>query len=149
MIENILVDKLKELNYTISFAESCTGGLLASTIINVSGSSSVIKESYVTYSEEAKMKILGVNKNTLEKYTVYSKEVALEMAKGLKKISNSNVCVSVTGIAESDKNECCCYYCMIINDEIIVKKYITSGTRNVVRSNYAIHILGEILEILS
>lgn len=149
MIENILVNKLKELNYTISFAESCTGGLLASTIINVSGSSSVIKESYVTYSEEAKMKILGVNKNTLETYTVYSKEVAIEMAKGLKKISNSNVCVSVTGIAESDKNECCCYYCIVINDEKIVKKYSTSGPRNVVRANYVMHILGEILEILS
>lgn len=89
MIENKLVEKLKEKKFKISFAESCTGGLLASSIINVSGSSSVIEESYITYSENAKMKLLDVKNETLNKYTVYSKEVALEMAKGLKNRTNS------------------------------------------------------------
>ena len=143
MIENKLVNKLKEKKYKISFAESCTGGMLASTIINVSGSSNIIEESYITYSENAKMKILGVKKETLEKYTVYSKEVALEMAEGLKKISNSNICISVTGIAESN-SVCKCYYCIIINDEIIVKEYKTNGNRNEVRTNYTNQILTEI-----
>lgn len=149
MIENKLVKKLKELNYTISFAESCTGGMLASTIINVSGSSSVIKESYITYSEEAKMKILNVKKDTLNKYTVYSKEVALEMVEGLKKISNSDVCVSVTGIAESDNSLCSCDFAIMINDEIFVEKYETTGSRNDVRQSYTKHILTKILEKLA
>lgn len=143
MIENKLVEKLKEKKYKISFAESCTGGMLASTIINVSGSSSVIEESYVTYSEDVKMKILGVKKETLDKYTVYSKEVSVEMANGLKQITNANICASITGITESN-NECNCYYCIIINDEIIVKKYTTSGNRNEVRINYTNQILTEI-----
>lgn len=148
MIENKLVEKLKEKKYKISFAESCTGGLLASTIINVSGSSSVIEESYITYSENAKMKLLDVKKETLNEYTVYSKEVALEMAKGLKNKTNSNVCVSVTGIAESD-NECRCHYCIIIENEIIIKEYTTFGSRNEVRLNYTKHILEEIYSFLA
>ena len=147
MIENKLVEKLKEKNLKISFAESCTGGLLASTIINVSGSSSVIEESYITYSENAKIKLLNVKKETLDKYTVYSKEVALEMAKGLKAITNSNICASVTGIADSTK-DCKCYYCIILNDEIIVKKYITKGTRNEVRSDFVNKILTDIHDFL-
>lgn len=148
MIENKLVEKLKEKKYKISFAESCTGGLLASTIINVSGSSNVIEESYITYSENAKMKLLNVKKETLDKYTVYSKEVALEMAKGLKNKTNSNVCVSVTGIAESD-NICKCYYSIIINDKILIKEYNTKGSRNEVRIKYTNQILEEIYKNLA
>ncbi len=148
MIENKLVEKLKELNYTISFAESCTGGLLASTIINVSGSSNVIKESYITYSEDAKKKILGVKEETLNKYTVYSKEVALEMAQGLKRITDSNVCVSVTGEAESKINECKCFFTIIINDKLITGSYVANGSRNEVRLKYTSNILIKILENL-
>ena len=148
MIENKLVEKLKEKKYKISFAESCTGGLLASTIINVSGSSSVIEESYITYSEDAKMKLLDVKKETLDKYTVYSKEVALEMAKGLKEKTKSNVCVSVTGIADSE-DDCKCYYCIIIQDKTYVKEYITKGARNEVRTNYTKQILEEIYTFLA
>ena len=98
-IEQDLVTLLKTNNLTISFAESCTGGLMASTLINVSGASDVIKESYVTYSEEAKIKILGVKKETLDEYSVYSKETAYEMAKGLSLISKACVSVSITGLA--------------------------------------------------
>ena len=67
-LEQQVVEKLKQHKYHISFAESCTGGLLASTIINVSGASSVIEESYITYSNRVKMKILGVKEETLAKY---------------------------------------------------------------------------------
>ena len=98
-VEKTLVELLLKNNMTISFAESCTGGMLASTLINVSGSSNVINESYVTYSEEAKMRILGVSKETLNKYTVYSSEVAEEMAEGLKKVTHANVGAAVTGKA--------------------------------------------------
>ncbi len=148
MIENKLVEKLKELNYTISFAESCTGGLLASSIINVSGSSNVIKESYITYSEDAKKKILGVKETTLNKYSVYSEKVALEMAQGLKKITNSNICVSVTGEAENQINKCKCFFTIIINDKIISENYVTYGSRNEVRSKYVSYILTKLLEYL-
>ena len=105
MIEKNLVEKLKEKKYKISFAESCTGGLLSSTIINVSGSSSVIEESYITYSEDAKMKLLDVKKETLDKYTVYSKEVAQEMCEGLYEKTKSDVCVSITGQAGGSEYE--------------------------------------------
>ena len=115
MLEQKIVDLLKAKNMKVSFAESCTGGLLAATLINASGASKVLDESYVTYSENAKQKILGVKKSTIDKFTVYSKEVALEMAEGLKNVTNADFCVSVTGIAES--NDACRYYFAIINFE--------------------------------
>ena len=126
-VEKTLVELLLKNNMTISFAESCTGGMLASTLINVSGSSNVINESYVTYSEEAKMRILGVSKETLNKYTVYSSEVAEEMAEGLKKVTHANVCASVTGKAEDVSFQ---------------------GSRNQVRTMQTKHIMNRIIEIL-
>lgn len=99
MIEKKLVKLLTKLEYTISFAESCTGGLLASSIISVNNSSKVINESFVTYSEESKMKRLGVKKETLDQFSVYSKEVAIEMAKGVASATNSTIGVGVTGVA--------------------------------------------------
>lgn len=123
-VEKTLVELLLKNNMTISFAESCTGGMLASTLINVSGSSNVINESYVTYSEEAKMRILGVSKETLNKYTVYSSEVAEEMAEGLKKVTHANVCASVTGKAEDESGICKCDYCIIVNDSKYLKMLV-------------------------
>ena len=133
---------------TISFAESCTGGMLASTLINVSGSSNVINESYVTYSEEAKMRILGVSKETLNKYTVYSSEVAEEMAEGLKKVTHANVCASVTGKAEDETGICKCDYCIIVNDSKVLENVSFQGSRNQVRTMQTKHIMNRIIEIL-
>lgn len=133
---------------TISFAESCTGGMLASTLINVSGSSNVINESYVTYSEEAKMRILGVSKETLNKYTVYSSEVAEEMAEGLKKVTHANVCASVTGKAEDESGICKCDYCIIVNDSKVLENVSFQGSRNQVRTMQTKHIMNRIIEIL-
>lgn len=93
--ENI-VKFLNEQNKTISFMESCTGGFLANEITNVSGASNVLKVSLVTYSNEYKMKF-GVTKNTLDKYTVYSKETAIEMAKSVSDFAASNYGIGVTG----------------------------------------------------
>lgn len=148
-VEKQLVEKLKQNNLTISFAESCTGGMLISTLINVSGSSSVVNESYVTYSIEAKMRILGVKKATIEKYTVYSKEVAEEMANGLNKISHANVCVSVTGKAEDETGLCKCDYCIIINNLKVLESVSFQGDRNQVRKMQTMHIMNRINEILS
>lgn len=143
-----LVELLLKNNMTISFAESCTGGMLASTLINVSGSSNVINESYVTYSEEAKMRILGVSKETLNKYTVYSSEVAEEMAEGLKKVTHANVCASVTGKAEDESGICKCDYCIIVNDSKVLENVSFQGSRNQVRTMQTKHIMNRIIEIL-
>ena len=147
-VEKTLVELLLKNNLTISFAESCTGGMLASTLINVSGSSNVINESYVTYSEEAKMRILGVSKETLNKYTVYSSEVAEEMAEGLKKVTHANVCASVTGKAEDESGICKCDYCIIVNDLKVLENVSFQGSRNQVRAMQTKHIMNRIIEIL-
>lgn len=147
-VEKTLVEILLKNNMTISFAESCTGGMLASTLINVSGSSNVINESYVTYSEEAKMRILGVSKETLNKYTVYSSEVAEEMAEGLKKVTHANVCASVTGKAEDESGICKCDYCIIVNDSKVLENVSFQGSRNQVRTMQTKHIMNQIIEIL-
>lgn len=94
-----LVNKLIELGYHISFAESCTGGLMASAIVDIANASSCLSESYITYSNHAKERILKVKKSTIDKYNVVSEEVAYEMCKGLYDITDSEVCVSVTGVA--------------------------------------------------
>lgn len=147
-VEKTLVELLLKNNMTISFAESCTGGMLASTLINVSGSSNVINESYVTYSEEAKMRILGVSKETLNKYTVYSSEVAEEMAEGLKKVTHANVCASVTGKAEDETGICKCDYCIIVNDSKVLENVSFQGSRNQVRTMQTKHIMNRIIKIL-
>lgn len=147
-VEKTLVELFLKNNMTISFAESCTGGMLASTLINVSGSSNVINESYVTYSEEAKMRILGVSKETLNKYTVYSSEVAEEMAEGLKKVTHANVCASVTGKAEDESGICKCDYCIIVNDSKVLENVSFQGSRNQVRTMQTKHIMNRIIEIL-
>ena len=78
-IEEKVFQELQRLNYKISFAESCTGGMLVSKLINVSGTSAVIEKSFVTYSEDAKMEILNVSRKTLDDFGVVSKETVTEM----------------------------------------------------------------------
>ena len=91
-----LVEKLISINKTISTMESCTGGGLVNEITNIPGSSEVLKYSAVTYSNEGKIK-MGVDPNVIEKYTVYSKEVSVEMAKNISKFTNSDYGVGITG----------------------------------------------------
>ena len=79
IIEKNVVDVLKEKGLTITTAESCTGGLVAATIVNISGASAVFKEGYITYSNEAKIKLLGVKPETLERYYAVSRETAIEI----------------------------------------------------------------------
>ncbi len=99
MIEDKIVELLIDKGYHIATSESCTGGLVCATLINVANASKVINESIVTYSNEAKMKYLKVNNKTIEKYGVVSEEVCYEMAKGICKQTNSEVGISVSGIA--------------------------------------------------
>lgn len=84
---------------TISVAESCTGGLVSSRLTDIPGSSVYIKENYVTYSNEAKTKILGVTSKTLEQHGAVSEKCALEMVEGLHKLTGCDVNIITTGIA--------------------------------------------------
>lgn len=92
-------NRLIALGKTISSCESCTGGLFAQSITNISGISSVFDRGIVTYTEKSKIEELNVNPITLKKFTVYSHEVAKEMAYGLWEKTGSEICVSITGIA--------------------------------------------------
>ena len=94
-----LVKKLIKKKLKISFAESCTGGLLASSITSISGSSKIFSLGLITYSNQAKIKFLKVNKNIIKKYGAVSHECCLAMVNNLSKISKANINVSITGIA--------------------------------------------------
>ena len=94
-----LIKLLTKKKLKISFAESCTGGLLASTITSISGASKVFNLGLVTYSNQAKIKVLKVNKNIIKKYGAVSHECCLAMVQNLSKISKANINVSITGIA--------------------------------------------------
>ena len=94
-IVKILIKK----KLTISFAESCTGGLLASTITSIDGVSKIFNLGLITYSNQAKINVLKVNKNIIKKYGAVSHECCYAMVKNLSKISKANIGVSITGIA--------------------------------------------------
>ena len=94
-----LVKLLSKKNLKISFAESCTGGLLSSSITSISGSSKVFTIGLITYSNQAKIKLLKVNKKTILKHGAVSYETCLSMVKNLSKISKTNISVSITGVA--------------------------------------------------
>lgn len=94
-----LVEKLKEMGLQISTAESCTGGLVASGIVDVEGASLVFQEGYVTYSNRVKEKLLAVSPQTIGEHTVVSGEVAEEMALGVRQRTGADLTISVTGYA--------------------------------------------------
>ena len=94
-----IVNLLKKKRLKISFAESCTGGLLSSTITSVSGSSKIFEMGLVTYSNKAKTILLKVPKKIIKKYGAVSIQCCLTMVNNLSKISKSQICVSTTGIA--------------------------------------------------
>ena len=98
-LANKIVKKLIKKKLKISFAESCTGGLLSSSITSISGSSKVFNLGLVIYSNKAKIDILKVPENIISKYGAVSKECCLTMVKKLSKISKANISVSITGIA--------------------------------------------------
>lgn len=98
-LEEKIIKELQKRNQTLTTAESCTGGLLAGRILNVSGASAVYNEGHITYSNEAKERLLGVAHKTLETYGAVSRNTAAEMAKGAALNAKADVGVSTTGIA--------------------------------------------------
>lgn len=104
-IPTLAKDILLEKKLTLSLAESCTGGLIAKTLTDLSGISASLLFSAVTYSNEAKMKVLGVKEETLKAYGAVSSQTAYEMVKGVQALTNSDVAISVTGIAGPNSDD--------------------------------------------
>lgn len=127
--EEVLIDELRSKGQFISTAESITGGLVASSIIDVAGASDVIKESYITYSNDIKHKLLDVSYETIDKYDVVSKEVASEMLDGLKDRTNSDLCIVTTGYAHLGL----AYAGILYKDKKYIKEIRVKGDRNKVR----------------
>jgi PncC family amidohydrolase len=99
MLEEILGETMRTRGLTLAAAESCTGGLVSDRITNISGSSEYFPGGVVAYSYEAKVNLLGVSRDTLNMYGAVSKEIVLEMARGVRKLFNADIGISVSGIA--------------------------------------------------
>ncbi|MBR5637847.1 MAG: CinA family protein [Pseudobutyrivibrio sp.] len=150
-----IISTLSDKGFTVSTAESCTGGMIASSIVDVPGASDCFNEGYVTYSNEAKMKNLGVKESTLIAHGAVSYETALEMAKGVKKKAKSTFGLSSTGIAGpgggSPKKPVGLVYigCAFGEDDCVVKELHLKGDRTTVRTlatQEAIKLLSECLK---
>lgn len=139
-LERAVVDLLIANDLTVSCAESCTGGMLSARLINVPGVSEVYKTGYVTYSNKAKRKLLGVKKGTLQKYGAVSAQVAEEMAKGTALGTKADVAMAVTGIAgpdggSEDKPVGLVYIACHVKGNVTVKKYQFVGNRSKIRES--------------
>ena len=145
-LDKALVETLKNKSLTITTAESCTGGMVASSIVNISGASDIFKEGYITYSNEAKERILGVKHETLEKYKAVSAETAAQMAEGAVRISKADISVSVT--REDDKPVGLVYIGCCYKGETYVKECDLSGDRHTIRCQSTKEALKFVLDII-
>ena len=147
---------LLERNWKISTTESCTGGLLSSKLTDISGSSAYITLNLVTYANEAKQKMLNVSKDTLDKQGAVSEECAFEMAKGLYELTDSDICVSTTGIAGPtggtlEKPVGLMYSCIYTKDKFEIYKILVSPnlTRIEIKEQFTEKVLEKIYLFLN
>jgi nicotinamide-nucleotide amidase len=145
-LEDVVVKKLQEKNYTIATAESCTGGMLTSRLVNVTGVSSILKEGFITYSNEAKMKYLGVKEETLTAYGAVSPRTAQEMVWGAAKTAKAQAALAITGIAgpeggTEDKPVGLVYIACLVKDQVTVKELRLKGNRLKIRDQSVIAAL--------
>jgi nicotinamide-nucleotide amidase len=145
-LEEVVGEMLVKGNLTIATAESCTGGLLAGTLINYPGISSVFLEGIITYSNEAKIKRLGVKEETLAAFGAVSEQTAGEMAEGIAKAAGTDIGISVTGIAgpgggTEEKPVGLVYVGLYIKGKVMVKKLNLSGSRQRIRQRTVISAL--------
>ncbi|MBE6543989.1 MAG: CinA family protein [Ruminococcaceae bacterium] len=132
--EKRLVAHLKKRGMTITTAESCTGGMIASDIISVDGASDVIKGAFVTYSDEMKVKELGVKARDIKKYSAVSSRVAYEMAMGAKAKTGANVALATTGYAgPTGELVGLVYIAVCVGSEIKVYRFKFKGGRQRIR----------------
>jgi PncC family amidohydrolase len=152
-LEKALVERLQKMKYTITTAESCTGGLVSATLVNVPGASCVLQEAYITYSNEAKERLLGVSKETLSQFGAVSEQTAHEMAEGAARVAHADVALSTTGIAgpdggTEDKPVGLVYIACSVRGKTYVKECRFSGTRQENRTNTVQEVLRLALEVL-
>lgn len=139
-LEEAVVDLLKENDLNLTTAESCTAGMFAARIVNVPGASDMFKEGFITYSNKAKRKYLGVKKSTLEKCGAVSRETANEMARGVCDFAKADVSVAITGIAGPDggseeKPVGLVYIGVCVCGSTVVKEFRFSGNRQKIRES--------------
>ena len=152
--EEEAVHALKKKGYDITTAESCTGGMIASTLINVSGISEIYKEGYITYANESKHRILGVKDETLKIYGAVSEQTAYEMACGAAKASGSKTALVATGIAgpgggTEEKPVGLVYIGCYVNGNVTVSRNLFQGERLSIRKQTTIRALELLLECLN
>ena len=133
-LEEKAVVLLAEKKLSVTTAESCTGGLIAGTLVNVPGASEVLNEGYVTYSNEAKERLVGVRHETLETYGAVSEQTAKEMAAGAAKAAGADAALSATGIAgpgggTAEKPVGLVYIGCYLQGETTVKEFRFAGNR--------------------
>ena len=138
MLEEQVIEKLREYQLKVTTAESCTGGLIAATLVNVAGASYVLDEGYITYSNEAKMKLLGVEEESLKLYGAVSSQVAWQMAEGAAKAAGADAALAATGIAgpgggSEEKPVGLVYIGCYLMGRTVVKKNCFQGSRTEVR----------------
>ncbi len=139
-LEKAVVDLLAENDLSLACAESCTGGMLSARLINVPGVSEVYRTGFITYTNKAKRKALGVKKSTLLKHDAVSAKVAEEMAAGAAKVSKADVAVSVTGLAGPDGGTekmpvGLVYIGCAVKGKVTVKEYHFKGNRQKIRES--------------
>ncbi len=139
-LEENVVSLLKKHDITVSTAESCTGGKLAGKLVNVSGASSVFGQGFITYSNKAKKKLIGVSKNTLKKHGAVSKQTAKEMAEGVSVTTSSDIGIGITGIAgpeggTEEKPVGLVYIGCSVKEKVVAKEYHFLGDRNDIRES--------------
>lgn len=136
-----IVRELKKRNDTVSCAESCTGGLVASELISVPGASDVLRSSYVTYSEEEKDRILSLDPSLIRTYGVVSLETAKAMAEGVLRISGADLGIGTTGVAgPGDDGPVPCgrvYIAASYGNHTKIRRFQFHGTRNFIRRQAA------------
>ena len=146
-----LLHLLRKYDWKVATAESCTGGLVAAFLCDIAGISAYFEEGFITYSETAKIKNLGVSPETIEKYGVVSVETAMEMAVGAAKRAGATCAISTTGIAgpsggtEKTPVGTVCFGC-VVNGQVFADCKIFEGNRKEVRiqaAEYALHFLYE------
>ena len=152
-INILLVEKLLQKGLKISTAESCTGGLLSALITQVSGASEIFEETIVTYSNEAKMRELGVKKETLDRYGAVSHNTAYEMCAGICKHTGADIGIGITGIAgptggTEDKPVGTVFIGICVRGEISVMEMHFDGDRDKVRESTCFTAMDAVLKIL-
>lgn len=142
-LEEEVVNKLLEKNLIITTAESCTGGLIAAAIVNVSGASGCFNEGYITYANESKIRLLGVKEESIREFGVVSDVVVKEMAEGVLKKAGADISVAVSGIAgplggSADKPVGTVYVGICLKDKL---------TNNLTKASYKFHFEGDRMQI--